>query len=439
MPRFSVKKMFVIFFFISSCQKDSLSSVNESDQILSPNILLVIADDMGLDVTPNYMTNNVKPSMPNLLNLISKGLTFNNVWSNSVCSPTRATILTGKYGFRTGMLRTSPKNIISNTEVSVFDVFKSSSKNYATGLIGKWHLSNNDSDPIKMGIDYFAGLTGGGVQSYTNWQLTENGQTKISNTYSTSKITDLSISWINNQTGPWFLWTAYNSPHSPFHLPPNELHKQGNLPSDPTSINSNPFPYYLAMIEAMDHEMGRLFNSIDKKVFDNTIVIFLGDNGTPSEVVQSYNSRRAKGSIYQGGIHVPMIIAGKDVSRINQKEDALINASDLFATICEIAGIKSPPRADSESFKTLLSSTSSEKRNFIFSEKYNEQNSGIDRAVRNNTHKYIMFNNGDEELYNLHDNALEKPNLMNPSQLPLNKTDQYNKDLLVEELNRILN
>ena len=160
-----------------------------------------------------------------------------------------------------------------------------------------------------MGVDYFAGLLGGGVQSYTNWDLNENGVTTTSTAYTTTKFTDLAIDWVSAQSQPWFLWLAYNAPHTPFHLPPTNLHNQGDLPADDASIEANPLPYYQAMIEAMDSEMGRLLSTMTQEDRDNTLIIFVGDNGTPSEVVQEYNSNRAKGSIYQGGVNVPMVIS----------------------------------------------------------------------------------------------------------------------------------
>ena len=434
--KFLTKRLLALIILLSSCNAEKINPVYSTDETQDPNILLIIADDFGLDACPNYLPSNMKPSMPNLINLMSNGIKFENLWSNAVCSPTRATILTGKYSFRTGVTRTSPKTTISNSEVSIFDVLKTSSKKYSTGLIGKWHLSNELSDPNNMGIDYFSGILGGGVPSYTNWSLAENGNVSNTTEYSTSKITDLSINWIKKQTKPWFLWVAYNAPHEPFHLPPSDLHRQGNLPTDPNSISLNPLPYYLAMVEAMDKEMGRMFNSIDDQTFEDTIIIFLGDNGTPSEVVQTYNTKRAKGSLYQGGINVPMVISGKGVSRKNEEDNNLLNTTDLFSTICDIAGAKCPERDDSKSFNKLLSGSFHDVRTFVYSEKYNEQRGGLDKAIRNESHKYILFGDGSEELYSLRNNPLEKPNLLNPSQLPLSETDYYNKTQLTDQLKK---
>jgi len=117
---------------------------------------------------------------------------------------------------------------------------------------------------------------------------------------------------------------AYNAPHTPFHLPPNNLHSQGVLPTDEASINANPLPYYMSMVEAMDSEIGRLLSSLSEEEKDNTVIIFIGDNGTPQQVAQEYNPIRVKSTLYQGGINVPMIISGKDVSSQTSKSTILV-------------------------------------------------------------------------------------------------------------------
>lgn len=441
------KKLFLKNFFLKYCVSLSLiifgcsgeieSSEPEESKNSSPNILLIIADDMGLDATPGYSVGETKPSMPNLQSLINSGIKFNNFWSNPVCSPTRSTILTGKYGFKTGVLSAGDK--LSSLETSIYDHLNANSPEYSNALIGKWHLSNNPNHPNEMGIDYFAGLLSGSVNSYYNWNLTKNGQTSLSSSYITSKLTDLAIEWTEGQSNPWFLWLAYNSPHTPFHVPPSELHKQGPLSNDSANIEANPLPYYMASIEAMDAEMGRLLNSFSDEVLKNTIILFVGDNGTPNQVVQAYNSRRAKGSIFQGGINVPMIISGKGISRISETEDALINGTDLFATILDLAGAGINEKHDSKSFKELFSYSNASKREFVYSEKYNSNSFGQDYTIRNKTHKYIYFNDGNEALYDLSANPLEFPNLLSPNQLPLNEVNSAAKNELVLQLGVIRN
>jgi arylsulfatase A-like enzyme len=292
------------------------------------------------------------------------------------------------------------------------------------------------SHPTNMGIDYYAGLINGGVQSYWNWNFTENGQTSSSSEYATTKFTDLAIDWLDDQTKPWFLWLAYNAPHTPFHLPPNELHSQGVLPIDQASIDANPLPYYMAMLEAMDSEMGRLISSMTQEEKDNTVIIFIGDNGTPNQVVQEYSSQRAKGSVYQGGVNVPMVVSGLDVSRMNQTEDALINTTDLFTTVAEITGAGGSSINDSQSFMPLLTDANATKREYVYTE-IGKDTGGFDYTIRNATHKYILFDNGSEALYNLVNNPLENPNLLNPAQLPLSASDSTIKDELTAKVAEI--
>ena len=428
------------FLIFSSCNSDD-AATETSDPIptpSSPNILLIIADDMGLDATPGYSVGTSKPTMPNLQDLMNSGVRFNNVWSNPVCTPTRATILTGKYGFRTNVINVG--DVLSTSETSLHKVLNTNASEYSHAVIGKWHLSSDPTHPTAMGVDYFAGLLGGGVQSYTNWDLNENGVTTTSTAYTTTKFTDLAIDWVSAQSQPWFLWLAYNAPHTPFHLPPTNLHNQGDLPADDASIEANPLPYYQAMIEAMDSEMGRLLSTMTQEDRDNTLIIFVGDNGTPSEVVQEYNSNRAKGSIYQGGVNVPMVISGKNVTRVNETEDALISTTDLFATIADVAaGTASYDSGDSRSFLDLLNSSNSKGRDFVYTEKYNSQTQGPDYTIRNATHKNIYFNTGAEALYNLIENPLESPNLLNENQLPLSASDAAIKLSLTTELSSLRN
>ena len=433
--------IFTLLLFVLSCstneteiviQEDSEESSNSS----SPNILLVIADDMGLDATPGYSIGNIKPLMPTLQNLSDNGIRFTNVWSNPVCTPTRASMLTGKYGFRTNVIGVG--DVLSTSEESIQRHLDDNASGYNHAVIGKWHLGNGANHPNNMGINYYAGITGGGVQSYWNWSLNINGQTTTSNEYTTTKFTDLAIDWINEQTGPWFLWLAYNAPHTPFHLPPTELHNQGSLPTDQASIDANPFPYYLAAIEAMDTEMGRLLNNMSAEERDNTVIIFIGDNGTPNQVVQEYRSTRAKGSIYQGGVNVPMIVSGNGVSRTNDIEDALINTTDIFATVADLTNSGTTEVNDSKSIKPLFSSANSSFRDYVYTE-VKKESGEIDLTIRNSTHKYILFDDGSEALFNLEVNPLENPNLLNENQLPLSASDEATKNELINKLEELIN
>lgn len=384
-----------------------------------PNVLFIIVDDIGVGPIPNYLPNTTKANMPHLEAMMTEGITFDNVWSNPVCAPSRANILTGKHGFRTNVLNANTLATLSQDETTLHEyIDQSSNGTYSSSLIGKWHLGgsggmNPDYDyPNDSGIEYFGGIMGGGVQDYNDYTLVINGQANNPNEYITTKFTDLAIDWINDQNQPWFCWLAYNAAHTPLHLPPNNMHTQGNLPTDAASIANNPLPYFLAMIESLDFEMGRLFDNIPVDELENTVIIFVGDNGTGQAVIElPYPGNRGKGSLYQGGVHVPMVISGAGVNRMDEREDALVSFSDLFSTIVELTGTPLSQIHDSYSFAPLLTAQGDGQRDCMYTEVSSGGNSD-GWAARNETYKYIKLDNGGQRFYNLIDDPYEADNLL---------------------------
>ena len=416
----------------------------KDDTILEPpvtsskkNILFIIADDMGVDACPGYSAGSVKPNMPNLSKLMNEGVTFDNVWSYPICSPTRATILSGKYGYRTGVLNVEDAGTIPADEKSLQSYIDEQTGNaYSHSIIGKWHLSGRDANrPTEMGVGYYAGLLTGAVQDYNSWSLTENGQTSTYEGYVTTKFTDLAIDWINDQDKPWFCWLAYTAPHSPFHLPPDSMHSQGSLPSDTASVNANPVPYYMAMMESLDFEIGRLMDNIPANELENTVIIFLGDNGTPGQVIQApYDRTTSKGSLYQGGIHVPMVISGAGVSRMNEHEDQLVSSVDLFSTIAQFAGSSASSYSDSKSIASLTSNNAETARKYVYAEVLYDTPNRSGHTIRNDQYKLIRFDSGNERFYDLKNDAFESDNLLRGS---LSAQEQTAYDELVAEANEI--
>ncbi|WP_242157738.1 sulfatase-like hydrolase/transferase [Aestuariivivens sediminis] len=435
-----MKKSFSIFIVLVlwlSCTKNMDVAENMNDElelIKKPNILLVIADDLGIDAMPGYSLGSVKPHMPNLELLMNEGIRFNNVWSYGVCTPARASILTGKYGFRTQVTRVG--QTLSTSEMSLQKFLDVSNSGYSHAVIGKWHLSSQVNHPLSMGIGTFSGVIGGGLRSYWNWDLVENGQTHNSTVYNTTKLTDLAIDWIIDQDQPWFLWLAYNAPHTPFHLPESDLHYEDTLPSDDMSIEANPLPYYMAMLEAMDTEMGRLLDALSAEDLENTVIIFIGDNGTPNNVVQDFSRRHAKNSIYEGGIRVPMVISGKNVNRKGRYEEALLNTTDLYATIASIAGVNVSDINDSKNFESLLGSPNLKVRDYAYAE-WDNGAGDLDCAIRDEIYKYITFANGDEAFYNLKSDPLETENLLEVPQSPLTQAEATALANLKNELGKL--
>ncbi len=421
---------------LTSCKDDKVDGEWFTPVSNQPNILLVIADDVGIEAFPGYNIGAVKPNMPHLEALAKDGVTFDNFWSYPICSPTRATILSGKYGYNSGVLDVGDFGTIKADEKTLHQHIDDITGNaYSHSIIGKWHLSTREPNrPTQMGIGYYAGLLTGAVQDYNSWQFTENGQTTTSTEYVTSKFTDLAIDWINNQDKPWFCWLAYTAPHTPFHLPPDSMHAQGNLPSDQASIDANPLPYYMAMIESVDHELGRIMDNIPSDELDNTIIIFIGDNGSPGQVVQApFVSNKAKGTLYQGGINTPLIVSGVGIDGASSREAALVGSVDLFATIGELLGSNATQYEDSYSFAGLLDNSRSDQRAFNYSEVHNDAPNRSGYTIRNSTYKLIEFDGGNRRFYNLNEDPYELNNLINN----LSSADQKALSELEDEAARI--
>lgn len=388
------------------------ASTDNDNTVEQPNILFIISDDQGLDASAQYTYSEDLPETPSLNTLAEQGLIFDNMWVTPACSTTRSTIITGKYGVNSGV-ESVPANLSSEHEIlQQYLVNNTNTQNYQSAVFGKWHLGSvdNQSHPNDVGVDYYAGNLSN-LTDYFDWPLTINGVVENSIEYHSTKITDLAIDWVHEQTSPWFAWVAYSAPHSPFHLPPEHLHNR-NLSGEATDINENKREYYLASIEAMDTEIGRLLDSLNEEVRNNTVIIFLGDNGTPKGVIDNsvYDRSHSKGSLYQGGIATPFIVSGKGVTRINEREEALITATDLYATIAEIAGVAESKVHDSQSFKELLTDKNVDTRDFIYTAYKSDDVNGW--TTRSNDLKLIELEDGTQELYYLTDTFSEELNLL---------------------------
>jgi arylsulfatase A-like enzyme len=399
----------LLILLFSSCKKEE--SITNPTTSNSPNILFIIADDMGKDATNGFSEGSIKPTTPTIDNIKNTGLSFTNFWVAPTCSPTRAATITGKYGYSTGVKWAG--DVLSNSETVLQKYINDQTSNkYATAIVGKWHLAgaNNSFNPENFGIDYYAGMIIGAAPSYYNWRFTEDGASTTETQYVTEKFTDLAIDWVAQQDKPWFLWLAYTAPHTPFHVPPAEMHSQGALPEYVEGMNE--MPYYMAAIEAMDFQIARLLSTMSQEERDNTIIIFMGDNGTPNQVAQApYSSRTVKGTLYEGGINCPLFVSGNGVSRTGTDTN-LINSSDLFATIAQLAGSTTSEIHDSKSFKPLLTSASTH-REYI----YSEMNDGRDNiwTIRNQKYKIIANSSGSIEMYDLETDPYENSNLLSSS------------------------
>ena len=389
----------------------------------TPNILFIIADDMGVDAIKGFGIGERHPTTPNLDNLRSTGITFTNVWSTPVCSATRASLLTGKYGINNGV--NSVPGELTTEHKSIFrEIEEQSDGLYKNCLVGKWHLAKqNDYDhPFEHGIEEFMGLLNAGVTDYYNWTKYEDGSIQTCNTYATEYFTDYAIDWINQQQKPWLMWLAHVSPHTPLHVPP-----EGSYSINNTDNNKRK---YKAMIESMDHEIGRLLDAIPEDVLENTIIIFLGDNGTPGNLISGFPNDRGKGSVYQGGINVPLIISGKGVERQNDSENALINVSDLYITIAQLVNPDSYPADslhNSYSFKHLLDNSNGKNRLYNYMELGTTNNSqDTIYTIRDEQFKLIDLSNGNFKFYDLLADTFELNDLLGET-LTIEQETAYNK------------
>ena len=403
------------------------------------NVILIIADDLGTDYLGFYEDHGDTTAVPNIRKLLNKGVRFTNAWSNPVCSATRAGMLTGRYSFRTGVGGivggeggSGTLNINEITIPRLLDIYQPNGIGAAN--IGKWHLQlsmpvSNLNNPNTMGYDLFAGNFIGQITSYTNWTKVTNGVSSAVTTYATTETANDAITWTAaQQNKPFFLWLAFNAPHAPYHLPPAGLHSYTNLSGTQMDINMNPKPYFKASLQALDHVRGRLFDSLAvHNLLDNTDIIFIGDNGNTIQTAQIANTTRAKGTIYQYGVHVPFIISGPDVVNPGRASDALVNTTDLFATILELFGYTDWPSqipankpVDSKSILPVLKNQSTVVRPWAFTEIFKiTHDSSEGKAIRNMDYKLLHFDDGHVEFYHIAIDPEESVNLLTVGLSPI--------------------
>ena len=351
--------MRILLLGLVMCQLASVATAQK-------NVLLIIGDDIGLDNVSAYGENPDAASTPNIDGLADRGVLFRRAYSNPVCSPTRATILTGRYAWRTGMGaalvgQTSGSLILSTPTIA--DVMNT--VGYGTAAVGKWHMANFDFlHPLAAGFDQCSGSPGN-INNYFNYAKNVNGVVTDSPIYATTDTVNDTLSLMTQMQGaPWFLWVAFNSAHTPFHKPSPGLHGY----TLPAQIAGNEPIHTKAMIEAMDTEIGRLLDAVN---FEETLVIFVGDNGPDSlSVTPPWDPSHAKHTVYDLGIHVALIIAGAGTVE-GLESNALVNTTDLYATIAEVANAPTEAAVDSVSlWRYLIQPGAPSLRSFVYSERF---------------------------------------------------------------------
>ena len=395
------------------------------------NVLFVVADDLGVDMLATYGVGSDTPTTPTLDSLVTDGIRFENFWSYPVCSPARAAMMTGRHGHRTGIgkaIASDNEYALPLSETILPEVLSSSPAPLAHAVIGKWHLSNatvgGDDAPNLAGVGHYEGILD--YPDYYNWTKVLNGTRIPSTTYLTTDQVDSAAAWIQQQeeeATPWVCFLNFSAPHDPWHTPPAGLYT-----TDLTGLDSatQPRPFYKAAIEAMDAELGRLLQELGT-VMDRTTVVFLGDNGTPGEVIAPpLDPSHGKLTVYEGGVNVPLIVSGALVERPGTTCDDLISAVDLFPTIAELAGVSLsealPPglRIDGKSFRDALRTPDPMRGSrgqalSIYSQYFSPNGFAPTtrrEAVREPRYKLIRYSTGREELYDLLVDPVERFNLL---------------------------
>lgn len=439
-----MKKTFLLFLFLWV-----------ANLFAQQNTLIIIADDLGYDYLGFYENAGDTANVPNIRSLLSSGVRFTNAWASPLCSPTRAGIFTGRYPFRTGVGSviagtTSPE--LDTAEIGIPELLRyHAPQKYHTANVGKWHLHNpmpqKRTYPNRMGYELYAGNFSGELPNYYSWTKVTNGVLDTIANYATTETVNDAIAWLDSVPNdrPFFLWLAFNAPHTPFHNPPANLHTVQGLIGTPAHIQNNPQLYFKAATEAMDTEIGRLFQWLRaNNQMDSTNIIFIGDNGSDKRVRQISDSTHCKGTIYEYGIHVPFLISGPQVLSPNRVCTGLINTPDIFATVLEwsnfdqwqtyIPANKLP--IDSKSLLPILKNQTNSVRDWIFSEVFTTPATTNDgKAIRDTTYKLMVFDDGHKEFYNLKNDETEQQNLLNGT---LNMVELTHYNYLCNELNALL-
>ncbi len=313
--------------------------------MLPPNVLVVVMDDVGVDQVSAYGFEDAPPT-PTLDGLARRGLRFDQAWAMPTCSPTRAALMTGRLPEvnRVGAVIHAVTPVeLPLSEITIAEVLKGSERDWSTAAIGKWHLSTMISPSgvrhaKKQGFDLFAGSMNniGAVPSmapatdraYDLWERVGfDGDVAISTTFATTAVVDDALEALERMEEPWFLYVAFQAAHRPLMPPPGT-----NV--DPTDENA----LFAANVTYMDQQIGRLLHAVD---LDDTFVVVVGDNGTPSYAKDASGQEGEKGSLNEGGVRVPFIAAGATV-KARGSTDALASVTDLLPTIADLADARLP-------------------------------------------------------------------------------------------------
>jgi arylsulfatase A-like enzyme len=319
-------------------------------QARKPNIVVILVDDLGYGDLSSYGAKDLKT--PHIDNLVAAGMRFDNFYANCpVCSPTRASLLTGRYPDLVGVpgvIRTHITNnwgFLAPQAVLLPKLLKRAG--YHTAIVGKWHLGlQSPNTPNERGFDHFHGFLGDMMDDYYKHRRHGINYMRLNEKEIEPKghATDLFSQWATDyikersrSKQPFFLYLAYNAPHTPIQ-PPEEWFKK--VKKREKNI-SDKRAKLVALIEHMDDGIGRVIASLKENGFyNNTFIVFTSDNGGQIGVGANNGLLRAgKGTMYEGGIRVPMCAVWLGKIKAGSRSDRVALTMDLFPTICEAAGI----------------------------------------------------------------------------------------------------
>lgn len=307
-----------------------------------PNVVLIMADDMGHGDLGFHGNPIVKT--PNLDRFAKESVRMKHFFVCPVCSPTRSSLLTGRYNYRTGVVDTFiGRSMMYPDEVTLAELL--AALGYRTGIFGKWHLGDNyPLRAVDQGFQEALVHKGGGIgqpsdppggESYFDPVLQHNGKQVKKKGYCSDVFTDAAIDFIGrNRDGPFFCYLAYNAPHTPLQVPGryHQMYAKLNLGHDQFPKIGQPLvgksnlddtAKVYGMVTNIDDNLGRLFAKLEElNLAENTILIFLTDNG-PQQVRYNSGMLMRKGSVHEGGVRVPFFVRwpaqlpkGRDVDRI---------------------------------------------------------------------------------------------------------------------------
>ncbi|MFB3828529.1 MAG: sulfatase [Bryobacteraceae bacterium] len=322
-----------------------------------PNVLLILADDLGFGDLACYGAPDLQT--PNIDGLVRSGTRFVQFYSNSpVCSPTRASLMSGRYpdcAGVPGVIRTHPENswgyLAADAELLPATLRRAG---YHTALVGKWHLGLESPNlPNERGFDYFHGFLGDMMDDYLNHRrhginyMREDTREIDPPGHATDLFAQWAGEYLQSRRGarqPFFLYLAFNAPHVPVQPPPEWLERvrkrQPGIAPRRAAL--------AALIEHMDSAVGKVLAALKAAGHqENTLVIFSSDNGGQIGAGANCGPLRGnKGDMYEGGIRVPAAMAWPGVIEPGGTSERVGITLDLHATVCDAAGVAKPPRTD---------------------------------------------------------------------------------------------